>query len=64
MSYNLISSTKADNDVLLAQLDPNVPIHEQMDLLRYDFRWEVPLANIEFGALLGHGAFGKGEAAL
>lgn len=50
-----------DSNGLLCTLDPNLPIHEQINLLRYDVRWEIPLDCIDFGSLLGQGAFGKGN---
>lgn len=62
LSYNLLSSGNAavDSKGLFSPLDPNVPVHEQIDLLRYDCRWEFPLESIDFGPILGQGAFGKG----
>lgn len=60
LSYNLIqSNSKKEKNLLL--LDPNVPIHEQIDLLSYDTRWEFPIENLNFVSILGHGAFGKGK---
>ena len=60
LSYNLLSNANVDSKGLFSPLDPNLPIHEQIDLLRYDYRWEFPLDRIHFDSILGQGAFGKG----
>lgn len=73
LSINLLQSSNVrnnnnDNDdggqngsKIRNLIDPNIPIHEQIDLIRYDHRWEISLENIDFDQtlLLGQGAFGK-----
>lgn len=65
LSYNLLSTANVDSKGLAifsaatSPLDPNKPVHEQIDLLRYDCRWEFPLEAVDFGPVLGQGAFGK-----
>lgn len=54
-----MSNAGADSKGIFSPLDPNLPIHEQVDLLRYDYRWEFSLNNLDFGPILGQGAFGK-----
>lgn len=39
-------------------INPNVPIHEQVDLLPYDRNYEFPKEKLARGKLLGSGAFG------
>lgn len=69
LSRNLLSTANVDSNGLAvfsasvspsSILDPNVPVDEQIDLLRYDAsRWEFPLEAVDFGPVLGQGAFGK-----
>ena len=61
LSYNLLSNAGVDSKGLFSPLDPNLSIQDQIDLLRYDYRWEFPLEDIDFGPILGQGAFGKGK---
>ena len=44
------------------QLDlfnPDLPLDEQVDLLPYDTRWEIPREKLKLGKTLGQGAFGR-----
>ncbi|OTF83587.1 protein tyrosine kinase-like protein, partial [Euroglyphus maynei] len=71
LSINLLQSNVRNNNnddngngsspSFIQNLDPNIPIHEQIELIRYDHRWEIQLDNIDFDyqTLLGQGAFGK-----
>lgn len=43
----------------LELFNPDVPLDEQIDLLPYDARYEFPKENLELGATLGQGAFGR-----
>ena len=40
-------------------IDPDIPIDEQVDLICYDGRWEVPREQFILGKTLGQGAFGR-----
>nr|XP_027194176.1 uncharacterized protein LOC113788910 [Dermatophagoides pteronyssinus] len=68
LSINLLQSNVINNNnnenngkSIVKNFDPNIPIHKQIDLIRYDHRWEIQLENIDFDyqTLLGQGAFGK-----
>ncbi|XP_054159954.1 vascular endothelial growth factor receptor 2-like [Oppia nitens] len=53
LSYNLFSRGQID------LINPDLPLDEQIDLLPYDSRCEFPIDNLEFGQILGQGAFGR-----
>lgn len=40
-------------------IDPDIPIDEQVDLICYDGRWEIPREQFILGKTLGQGAFGR-----
>lgn len=41
------------------QFNPALPLEEQVDVLPYDPRWEIPKDRLIFGRVLGQGAFGR-----
>jgi len=44
---------------LIARLDSSIPLIEQVNKLPYDKRWEFPREQLQFGKVLGSGAFGE-----
>ena len=60
LSYNLLHNGTVDSQGMLSlNLDPNRPVHEQVDMLRYDPGFEVAREDIDLGQILGVGAFGQ-----
>ncbi|XP_023244349.1 vascular endothelial growth factor receptor 1-like isoform X2 [Centruroides sculpturatus] len=41
------------------QINPDLPLDEQIDLLPYDCSWELPRECLKLGKTLGQGAFGR-----
>ncbi|CAH3127131.1 unnamed protein product, partial [Porites lobata] len=44
---------------LIASMDASIPLIEQVNKLPYDKRWEFPRDQLQFGSVLGSGAFGE-----
>lgn len=44
---------------LIARLDASIPLIEQVNKLPYDKRWEFPREHLQFGRVIGSGAFGE-----
>lgn len=43
----------------LNQINPDLPLDQQIDLLPYDPKWEFPLNHLVLGKQLGAGQFGR-----
>lgn len=43
----------------IARLDPSIPLIEQVNKLPYDKQWEFPRELLQFGRVIGTGAFGE-----